>query len=82
MTALATTHSDVLPAQGRTSLSESGEMEGASREQIKNLYQRGKERAVEAEESFENYVRDHPVRSVLIATGVGVAVGVLLGRRR
>jgi ElaB/YqjD/DUF883 family membrane-anchored ribosome-binding protein len=46
------------------------------------LYQRGKDAAVQAEQKFENYVSAHPVKSVLIAAGVGMAVGLLLGRRR
>jgi len=52
-------------------------------------YERGKEKLalakeklVVAEKGFETYVRAHPVRSVLVATGVGVLFGVLLGRRR
>jgi ElaB/YqjD/DUF883 family membrane-anchored ribosome-binding protein len=45
----------------------------------KGLYQRSKERAVEFEGEFEDYVREHPVRSVAIAAGVGVGVGLLVG---
>lgn len=45
----------------------------------KSLYQRSKERAVEFEGEFEDYVREHPVRSVAIAAGVGVGVGLLVG---
>lgn len=40
-----------------------------------------KERAIELEENFEVYVQDHPIRSILIAAGVGVVIGALICRR-
>jgi ElaB/YqjD/DUF883 family membrane-anchored ribosome-binding protein len=45
----------------------------------KGVYARGKERAVELEGEFEDYVREHPVRSVAMAAGVGAGVGLLVG---
>lgn len=58
-------------------------------ERMHHLYDRGKEkllhakdRVVEVEKGFEAVVKAHPVRSVLIAAGVGALFGVLLGRRR
>jgi ElaB/YqjD/DUF883 family membrane-anchored ribosome-binding protein len=48
----------------------------------KSLWLKSKERVVEGEKRFEHYVSEHPVKSVLIAVGAGVAVGWLLGRRR
>jgi ElaB/YqjD/DUF883 family membrane-anchored ribosome-binding protein len=51
-------------------------------ERLRSVYQKGKEKAQHAEESFENYVRAHPIKSVLFASGIGLVVGVLLGRRR
>jgi ElaB/YqjD/DUF883 family membrane-anchored ribosome-binding protein len=53
-----------------------------ARDRVRQLYRQGKERAVEVEEGFEDYVRAHPIRSVLVAGGVGLAVGFLFGRRR
>ena len=49
------------------------------RERAQGLYQRTKQRAVELEGEFENKVREHPVRSVAIAAGVGLGLGVLIG---
>ncbi len=40
-----------------------------------------KERAIELEENLEVYVQDHPIRSMLIAAGVGVVLGALISRR-
>ena len=40
-----------------------------------------KERAIELEENLEVYVQDHPIRSMLIAAGVGVVLGALICRR-
>jgi len=47
-----------------------------------DLYSRGKERAVEFRDTFDEYVQDSPMKSVLIAAGVGLALGLLLSPRR
>jgi len=80
---------DVLTPQRRTTpenfatIKESvGEIAQTERERLQEVYVRGKERAQAVQHSFEDYVRQHPVRSLLIAAGTGVALGVLLGRRR
>jgi len=56
-----------------------------AREKAESVYRRSKERALEMEGEFEDYVRAKPVKSVLIAAGVGAGIGlvlgVLLGRR-
>jgi ElaB/YqjD/DUF883 family membrane-anchored ribosome-binding protein len=49
------------------------------RERAGDLYQRVKSRAAEKEAEFEGYVKDHPVKSVLVAAGVGAGVGLVLG---
>ena len=46
------------------------------------MYQRGKDTVVQAEQKFETYVSANPIKSVLVAAGVGLAVGLLVGRRR
>jgi ElaB/YqjD/DUF883 family membrane-anchored ribosome-binding protein len=49
------------------------------REKAEGLYRKNKDRMVEMEADFEDYVKDHPVKSVLVAAGVGTGIGVLLG---
>jgi ElaB/YqjD/DUF883 family membrane-anchored ribosome-binding protein len=49
---------------------------------VRTFLQKGKAKATEMEEGFEHYVQAKPVQSVLIATGVGLLVGYLFGRRR
>jgi ElaB/YqjD/DUF883 family membrane-anchored ribosome-binding protein len=44
-------------------------------------YQRSKERASAVGDQVENYIREKPLKSVLIAAGVGLGLGVLLSRR-
>ena len=46
------------------------------------LYRKGREKAQKFEQSVEGSIREHPVRAVLIAAGVGLLVGYLLRRRR
>jgi ElaB/YqjD/DUF883 family membrane-anchored ribosome-binding protein len=41
----------------------------------------GRKRAQSLEKSFEEMIRENPVRSVLIAAGVGYAASIVLGRR-
>ena len=55
---------------------------GEARERAKGYYQQGKEKLGTYEETVEEYVRERPVKAILIAAGIGVLLGVLLGRRR
>lgn len=48
------------------------------RGRAESLYRRSKDRAVELEGHFEDYIAAHPAKSMLIATGFGIGVGVLL----
>ena len=68
--------SDVRSAPLRHAAGESLEK---AREATKDLYLRGKERVVAWEENVEDRIRERPMRSILIAAGVGAAVGVVLG---
>lgn len=59
----------------------------AAQEQVEHLrqnageyYQQGREKAVEWGEELENYVREQPIKSVLIAAGVGMVLGFLWRR--
>ncbi len=47
------------------------------RDQAGQYYEQGKQRAQEWEGTLEDYVREQPVKSLLIAAGVGVLLGVL-----
>ena len=59
-----------------------GEMVQAEREHLQETYERGKERMRTAKSGFEDYVREKPVQSLLIAAGAGALLGYILGRRR
>jgi ElaB/YqjD/DUF883 family membrane-anchored ribosome-binding protein len=50
------------------------------RDSATDYYQHGKERAQEWEQSLEQYVQEKPLRSVLIAAGIGVVLGLLWKR--
>jgi len=56
-----------------------GELAADARERAEGLLRRTRERAVQTEERLEDYVRDHPLRSVLIASGVGAGLGLVFG---
>jgi ElaB/YqjD/DUF883 family membrane-anchored ribosome-binding protein len=51
-------------------------------EKLQSMWLKGKERVIEGEKRFEHYVAEHPVKSVLIAAGAGLALGWLLTRKR
>ena len=46
-----------------------------------NLAEQGRERVQEMEQSLEEYVVENPLKSLLIAAGVGLLVGRLCLRR-
>ena len=50
-----------------------------AREEAEHLYRRSKERALALEGEFEDYVREKPMKAVLIAAGVGAGLGLVLG---
>jgi ElaB/YqjD/DUF883 family membrane-anchored ribosome-binding protein len=50
-----------------------------ARETAAGVYQRAKARAMQKEAEFEGYVKEHPVKSVLVAAGVGAGVGLVIG---
>jgi ElaB/YqjD/DUF883 family membrane-anchored ribosome-binding protein len=77
--------SDVLTPQRKMADSiprddDAGDMSEPNR--ARELFQKGKAKAVEMEKGFEHYVQAKPVQSVLIAAGAGLLVGYLFGRRR
>ncbi len=70
-------------AENLASIKESVVEIGANeKERIQGSLARGKERLQKYEQRFEDYVAEHPVKSVLIAAGTGIAIGWLISRRR
>ena len=68
-------------AMAREDLREMGTLASqAAREKAQDLYARGRERTKEWEQGLETYVREKPVQSLLIAAGVGLALGFLMRR--
>lgn len=51
------------------------------RVRLRNAMESGKTRLTEWKGGFEEGVRARPIQSVLIATAVGAAIGLLIGRR-
>ena len=58
-----------------------GEQYENVRQRASDYVQQGRERVMEWEEGIEGYVKDNPVRALLIAGGVGLLVGLLWRRR-
>lgn len=56
------------------------EQMGRIRDSAGEYYETGREKALEWEHRFEDYVREQPVKSMLIAAGVGLFLGVLWRR--
>ena len=44
-------------------------------------YEKGRQEASRMEDQLEDYIRENPLKSVLIATGAGVLLGLLMRRR-
>ena len=53
---------------------------GQIRQSATEYYQQGRERAMEWQHNMEDYVREQPIRSILMAAGVGVLIGILWRR--
>jgi ElaB/YqjD/DUF883 family membrane-anchored ribosome-binding protein len=65
-----------------------GAVRDVAGEQYENVRQRaadyveqGRERVMEWEEGIEGYIKDNPIRSLLIAGGVGLLVGLIWRRK-
>ena len=54
---------------------------GQARERAGEYYQQGRDKAAEYEGRVEEMVREQPIKSVLIAIGAGLVLGMLLRRR-
>ena len=51
------------------------------RESMVGYYEQGREKAMELEHSLENRIRERPISSLLIATGLGFLIGMLWMRK-
>jgi len=54
---------------------------GMLRENAGDYYEQGLKKAQKLEKSFESKIRENPLRSLMIAAGVGLVVGFLWSRR-
>jgi ElaB/YqjD/DUF883 family membrane-anchored ribosome-binding protein len=52
-----------------------------ARELARSTYERSKDKAVEWSEGFEDYVRERPMKSLLVAVGLGIVLGAVMSRR-
>ena len=66
---------------GHVALESAGEAAGQMRERGSAALEAGKERANAAKGQFDKVVGDNPMKSVLIALGVGAVLGYALRRR-
>jgi ElaB/YqjD/DUF883 family membrane-anchored ribosome-binding protein len=81
--AVERTHST--PTKMAEKMAERGERMGQKLDDIaseaQDLYGRGRDRALVWKDSMIHYVQDQPMKSVLIAAGVGLILGAILTRR-
>jgi ElaB/YqjD/DUF883 family membrane-anchored ribosome-binding protein len=47
----------------------------------RGVVKNGRERATRVQDTFSNYVAEHPTRSLLIALGIGTLLGIIVRRR-
>ena len=57
-----------------------GEQYDQVKRQAQDYYDQGRERAREFEQNLEEYIQEKPIKSILIAAGVGVVLGLLWKR--
>jgi ElaB/YqjD/DUF883 family membrane-anchored ribosome-binding protein len=50
------------------------------RDSAQEYYEQGREKAMEWQHQVEDYVREQPIKSILIAAGVGALLGILWKR--
>lgn len=48
---------------------------GQLQDEVSEYYERGRDQACRAEHTFEQFIKDHPLKSVLIAAGLGMFLG-------
>lgn len=72
---------DEVKELGNTALASASDAASRLRERGAAALETGKEKAVEAKGQFDSVVSENPVKSVLIALGIGAAIGYALRRR-
>jgi ElaB/YqjD/DUF883 family membrane-anchored ribosome-binding protein len=51
------------------------------RDQATGYYKKGRKKAAELEDTVEDYIKEQPIKALLIAAGVGLLVGMFWRRR-
>ena len=69
---------DNIREMGSTVRDAAQEQYDRARETATAYYEEGRDRMMEMESGFEDYVREQPLKSVLIAVGVGYLIGKFL----
>jgi ElaB/YqjD/DUF883 family membrane-anchored ribosome-binding protein len=72
---------DEVKELGSSALASASEAANQLRARGSAAYESGKVKAAEAKGQFDSVVTENPVKSVLIALGVGAAIGYALRRR-
>jgi ElaB/YqjD/DUF883 family membrane-anchored ribosome-binding protein len=70
-----------LQEMGNTASDAVRENLGKLQDEVSEYYEQGRDQACQAEHTFEQYIKDHPLRSILIAAGVGMFLGRFWIRR-
>ena len=55
---------------------------GTGRRRAEELYEQGRDKAEDAEDQVIEYVRSKPIKSMLIAGGVGILLGMFLSSNK
>jgi len=58
------------------------ERAGEVREQAEQKMKQARKQLGEAKESLTDYIAEHPIKSVLIAAGIGLVIGKMMSHRR
>lgn len=66
---------------GRAATNVAHEKLGEAKRYADENLEQGKQKASEIEDQLEEYIRNKPLKSVLIAAGAGALIGYLLGRK-
>ena len=58
-----------------------GELSKIAKDVAEETFEGGRAKLQELEESLEEWIREYPIRPVLLAAAVGFALGLMLTRR-